>query len=198
MPGLKADSSLTDMLDLVAEEMGDGRISLRDIITILGTRSLTPLLLVPCIALVSPLSTLPGVPTLLAAVVGLVSLQMLTGRRHLWLPRVLLDRSLDSRRLSRVISAVRPAVIRVDRVISERLTVLTDRPWNLPALCLFCIVSFFMPLIEFVPFLTSTVAGALALFAVALFARDGLLMLAGYTLVGVAALLVARAVDLLF
>jgi len=60
MGGLKADSNLTDMLDLIADEMGDGQISLRDIIGILGTRSLTPLLLVPCIALVSPLSAVPG------------------------------------------------------------------------------------------------------------------------------------------
>ncbi|MDR9394246.1 MAG: exopolysaccharide biosynthesis protein [Roseovarius sp.] len=197
MPGLKSDSSLTDMLDLIASEMGDGHVSLRDIMRILGARSLTPLLLVPCIALVSPLSAVPGLPTLLAAVVGLVSLQLLTGRRRLWLPRVLLDRSLHVARLARVLAVMRPTVVRVDRLINERLTLLTDRPWNLPALCLFCIVSFFMPLIEFVPFLTSTLASALALFAVALFARDGLLMLAGYALVGVAALLVVQAVGFL-
>ncbi|WP_412505131.1 exopolysaccharide biosynthesis protein [Roseovarius sp. SYSU LYC5161] len=197
MPGLKSDSSLTDMLDLIASEMGDGHVSLRDIMRILGARSLTPLLLVPCIALVSPLSAVPGLPTLLAAVVGLVSLQLLTGRRRLWLPRVLLDRSLHVARLARVLAVMRPTVVRVDRLINERLTLLTDRPWNLPALCLFCIVSFFMPLIEFVPFLTSTLASALALFAVALFARDGLLMLAGYALVGVAALLVVKAVGFL-
>ena len=197
MPGLKSDSSLTDMLDLIASEMGDGHVSLRDIMRILGARSLTPLLLVPCIALVSPLSAVPGLPTLLAAVVGLVSLQLLTGRRRLWLPRVLLDRSLHVARLARVLAVMRPTVVRVDRLINERLTLLTDRPWNLPALCLFCIVSFFMPLIEFVPFLTSTLASALALFAVALFARDVLLMLAGYALVGVAALLVVQAVGFL-
>jgi len=90
----------------------------------------------------------------------------------------------------------RPVAV-VDPWINERLTWLADKPANLPALLIFCTVSFLMPLIEFVPFLTSTLASAMTLFAIELFARDGLFMLAGYTLVATGAVLVAQAVSLL-
>ena len=60
---------------------------------------------------------------------------------------------------------------------------------------IFCVVSFFMPLIEFVPFLTSILAAAMSLFAIGLFARDGVFMLVGYGLLAGGAALVVEAVQ---
>lgn len=194
-PELHPDAGLLELLDFIDAETGDGHISVGDVIRLLGPRSLIPLLLLPCLAMVSPLSAVPGVPSVLSAIVGLVAVQLLIGQKRLWLPDVLLRRSLHADRVSAMVKRLRPVMRRVDPCLHQRLIMLTDRPGNLPALCVFCAVSFFMPAIEFVPFLTSTLASAMAVFAVAMFARDGALMLVGYTLVGFGVLLIVQAVS---
>lgn len=192
-PELHPDAGLLELLDFIDAETGDGHISVGDVITLLGPRSLIPLLLLPCLAMVSPLSAVPGVPSILSAIVGLVSAQLLIGQKRLWLPRMLLRRSLHADRVSAMVERLRPLLRRVDPFLHKRLIMLTDRPGNLPALCVFCAVSFFMPAIEFVPFLTSILASAMAVFAVAMFARDGALMLVGYTLVAIGVVLITQA-----
>jgi hypothetical protein len=189
------NDNLTRLLEQIEAETGDGAVSVREVLGILGPRAFTPMLLVPSLVLVSPASAIPGVPSLLSALVGLVALQMLLGHARIWLPRLLLDRALDADRFARVLGALRGPVARVDPLINERLTWLADKPGNIPALAICATVSFFMPLIEFVPFLTSILAGAIALFATGMFARDGLFMLLGYGLVGGGAVLVTQAVQ---
>lgn len=192
-----ANDNLMRLLDRIEAETGDGAVSVRDVLAILGPRAFTPMLLVPSLVLVSPASAIPGVPSLLSLLVGLVALQMLLGHERIWLPRILLDRALDAPRVSRVLRALRGPVARVDPLINERMTWLSDKPGNIPALMICATVSFFMPLIEFVPFLTSILASATALFATGMFARDGRLVLLGYGLVSGGAVLVSQAVQTL-
>lgn len=183
------------LLDRIETETGDGAVSVREVLAILGPRAFTPMLLVPSLVLVSPASAIPGVPSLLSLLVGLVALQMLLGQDRIWLPRVLLDRALDAPRVSRVLRALRGPVRWIDPLIDARLTWLADKPGNLPALAICATISFVMPLVEFVPFLTSILATAIALFATGMFARDGVLMLLGYALLGAGAVLVTQAVQ---
>jgi hypothetical protein len=192
-PPAAANDNLMRLLDRIDQETGDGRVSVRDVAHVLGPRAFTPMLLAPCLAMVSPVSAIPGVPSFLSLLVGLVAVQMLFGQTRVWLPRALLDRSIDARRLSRAIGFLRRPVAVVDPWINERLTWAADKPGNLPALALFCVVSFFMPAIEFVPFLTSTLAGGMTLFAIGLFARDGAFMLAGYAFFAAGGVLVTQA-----
>lgn len=178
--------NLERLLDQL-EQIGQGRdesdpVSLGDIVEALGTRSFGALLLVPALAIVSPLSAIPTVPSILAAMIGLVAAQIILGRPALWVPGVLLRRSLTNRRLRQALEALRPLLRRLDPFINERLTVLTDRPGNIVALGLCCVIAFFMPAVEFVPFLTSVLATAMALFGLGIFVRDGALMLAGYAI----------------
>ncbi len=185
------------LLDQLEHETSDGRVSVRDVLELLGPRAFTPMLLVPCLVLVSPVSTVPGVPSLLALLVGLVAVQMLFGQTRIWLPVFLLDRAIDAERLRRTIRFLRRPVAVIDPWINERLTWLAERPANLPALLIFCLVSFLMPLIEFVPLLTSTLASAMTVFAIGLFARDGVFMLAGYALVAAGGALVTQTIMML-
>lgn len=189
------NDNLERLLDRL-EAVGRGRapddpVNLGDVVAALGARSFGALLLVPSLLIVSPLSAVPAVPTILAAMIGLVAVQIILGRPALWLPRVLLQRSLPSRRLVRALETLRPLLKRLDPYLNERLTALTDRPGNLAALGLCCVIPLMMPVIEFVPFLTSVVATAMALFGLGIFVRDGVLMLAGYGIVLAGALTLA-------
>lgn len=194
-PEPSSDDSLERLLQAVASAGNGDGVTLRDVLDTLGRRSFGPMLLVPALVIVSPASAVPTVPTLLALVIGFIAVQMILGREHVWLPRALLDRRLNEERFRKVLSFLRPIVRRVDPYIQERMTALTRRPANLFALGLCCIAPLLMPLGEVIPFLTSFLAGSLALFAVAIMFRDGLIMLLGYLCFSGGGTLLFQAID---
>lgn len=172
--------NLHQLVKQVASAGTDNGVSLRNIVDVLGPRSFGPILLVPALAIVSPASAIPTVPTLLCIAIGLVALQIVLKHDKVWLPKFLLDKRLSAHRFEQSLRFLRKLAYWLDPFIHERLTVLSDRPGNYPALLICCIMPIFMPLIELMPFVTSFVACALAFFAAGLLFRDGVLMLAGY------------------
>lgn len=186
------EDSLERMLDAVEEAAGGEVVTVEDVLRALGPRAFGPLLLAPSLVMVSPASIAPGLASVLAAAVGLVAVQMLLGRRSVWLPRILLARGMKAKRLRRGVQALRGPVRRIDPLVGERLVPLAERPGNAPALVFCAGIAPFMPLVELIPFATSLSASAMALFALGVFARDGLLMLVGYALLGGGALLIGR------
>lgn len=187
--GASTPGSLSRILDDLDAAAAGERVSVADVVAHVGTRSFAPLLLVPALVLVSPLSAIPLVPTTLGLFVALVAAQMLLGQRRLWLPGVLLNRDIRADRFRAAIAALRGPVARVDPWLRVRLTVLTDRPASAVPLMLCLAISLSMPLLEVVPMMTSILAVAVSLFAVGLFVRDGVIVVVGYAAVASGGLL---------
>ncbi|SMP71332.1 Exopolysaccharide synthesis, ExoD [Desulfonatronum zhilinae] len=83
-------SNLEQLLDRIEEvASGRNRVSLGSIVEAVGSRSFGPLLLLAGIILASPLSGIPGMPTTMAVVVLLIAIQLLIGRKHLVLRRLM-------------------------------------------------------------------------------------------------------------
>ena len=61
----------------------------------------------------------------MAAIVFLVSAQILIGMDHAWLPGALLRRSMPGKRLRQATQAIRPYARFVDRLLWPRLTFFT-------------------------------------------------------------------------
>lgn len=197
-PGVKARYRKGGLHQLVKQIAGAGTgagVTLRDIVEALGPRSFGPMLLVPALAIVSPASAIPTVPTLLTIAIGLIAVQMVFKRDTVWLPEFLMTRRLGARRFEQTLTFLRKLAYWMDPIIHERLTVLTDRPGNYAALLICSVMPLFMPLIELMPFVTSFVACALALFAAGLLFRDGVLMLAGYAVVAIGGVFVYQITD---
>lgn len=173
-------SEILDRLEAAAEEAD---VSVDDLISHIGERSLAPLLLVPALLVVSPLSAIPGSPTLSAIIIGLIAVQMLLGRKRLWLPRTVQTRRVPSDRLRRATGFLRPPVTRLERLIRARLLAVTSRPGQVVILLTCLLITLVMPLMEILPLLSSIAALAIAFFATGLLTRDGLLVLVGYAIV---------------
>lgn len=172
--------NLHTLVKLIAEAGGPNGVTMRDLVDTLGPRSFGPMLLVPALAIVSPASAIPTVPTLLSFAIGLIAIQIFLKHDKVWLPEFLLRKRLSARRFAQTLTFLRKLAYWLDPFIKERLVVLTDRPGNYAALLICSVMPLFMPLIEFMPFVTSFVACALALFAAGLLFRDGAMMLLGY------------------
>ncbi|MCB1427112.1 MAG: exopolysaccharide biosynthesis protein [Zhengella sp.] len=150
----------------------------------LGHMSHAALVLLPALVVVTPLSGIPGLSSLLGITIGLVSLQMIAGRRRLWLPKWILRQEVGSRKLVRTLRSLRKPAGFADRLTRERLSWLVRPPARLllQVLCMIC--GFAMPFLEVIPFSSSILGGAIAAFATAILARDGLLAAIGLVLAG--------------
>jgi hypothetical protein len=180
--------TISDLLETVAAAADGDSVTLRRIVAGLGDRSFGALLLVPGLALVSPLSGIPGAPTLAASLVALIVVQMLIGRQSLWLPRILADRKIPARRLQQAVAFLRRPVGRAEGVMAPRLGFLADRPWSYLALGTCLVLTLIVPLMEIVPFLATTAGLAISLLAAGMLVRDGLMMVGGYGVVLLGAL----------
>lgn len=175
---------LVALLDRIAALPG-ARISIGEIVAAVGDTAFTPLILLAALIIVSPLSGIFGLPSLFGALMVLISGQMLAGRRHLWLPGALRRRAIAAPRLRRALARLRRPAALLERWLHPRLTVLTDgAAGRVPVLLIFA-TGCGLPLLEVLPFVSSLVALAIAALAAGLFARDGLLVLAGYAIYGV-------------
>lgn len=170
-------ASLGSILAEIEKLEGDGTVTLGEVMRVIGRVSFTPLLIVPAIALVSPLSGIPFFSTIMGLVIFLVSLQMLLRRDHLWLPDWLLKLKASRARVRAAFEKLHPFVAWLDRRTHTRLTALTYRPLVfIPQLI--CVVSgMCLPLLEVVPFSSSMVGLAVALLGIGMLARDGVFLL---------------------
>lgn len=175
MPEARPVANLEDLLDrlnALAEE--NDQVALHDVLHALGRRSFGPWLLVIGLVTISPVGDIPTVPTMMAAIVFLISVQLLLRRPHFWLPPWLLNRSTSSGKLTKTTGWVRKPARWIDKILRPRLEFATGHAGTYAIAALCVLIALGMPPMEFVPF-TGTVAGsALAAFGIALIANDGL------------------------
>ena len=150
------------------------------------------LLLLPALILVSPLSGIPGFATVGGLTIALIALQMLANRSAIWLPGILLRRSLTS---ARVLSALdrldRPARF-IDRHTVARAGWFVTFPGRQLALATCAVCGCAMPFLELVPFSATTLASVVTILAAALLVRDGLVVALGLAGFGLAVLGLTR------
>ena len=181
-PGTRTLSHLLDGMDHAADA---DLVTLRHVMAEFGDRSITPFILVISLLLVSPLSGIPGAPTLGAIAIFLLSVQALTGRRRLWLPEFLLNREVKSSRLKKMVQWLRKPCGFIDRFARRRLVVLTQGPMRFLTLLACTLIPLGWPPLEVLPFVSTIGAATVALMAFGLFTRDGLFVLLGYLMIGV-------------
>lgn len=182
--GAQAESVTQLLGRMAADPPPDGKLSLNALLERAGRRG--PAFLMLFLTLLSMIfSVVPGVSTVLALPLLLLSWQILLGRRKLSLPGWVGRRSLDHMVLAQGLHARLHYVQRVERFLRPRLTFLCAGPsLRLVGLAsLFCTLVLAAPLpgLNFPPTL------AVFLMALGLLGQDGLLVLAGF----VVALLVA-------
>ena len=110
--------SLEQLLDRISKAAREkGPVSVNDILNVLGRRSFGPVLLAAGLVTLAPLiGDIPGVPTIIGAVVFLIAMQLLLDRKHFWLPYWLLRRSVERDRLCKAIEWMRFLARFIDRL----------------------------------------------------------------------------------
>lgn len=186
--GVMSTGTNQTLVDVVEEIThagdGDGPITVEEIVETVGSRSFGALLLVPGLIVLSPISGIPGVPSLGGIAIFLIAGQMLLGRKSLWLPGFLLRRSVSQERMGRAERFLLPPARFVDRITGERWTFLTSgiMAYVIAAACV--LIAVVMPPLEAILFANVLTAAAVSAFGLALVANDGLLALIAFGFTG--------------
>jgi hypothetical protein len=185
---VSGDHSAGDLAGVIEQVTTAGKpdepTSIDQIVEAIGQRSFGPLILVPGLIVLSPLSGMPGVPTLGGIAVLLIAGQMLLGRQTVWLPAFIRRRSIAPRRMTQAGRFLMPVARFVDRFTGRRLAWLTRKPWSyfIAASCI--LIAVLMPPLEAIIFANVLTAAAITAFGLALVAHDGLLAALAFALTG--------------
>jgi len=178
--------NLNDLLDKIRDTADGGdRVSLDEIMDAVGRRSFGPLLLLAGVFVSAPgIADIPGVPTVIGLFVLIISIQLVFGGDHFWLPGWLLKRRIKSKTIEKMTTSkwVRKPAKFVDHLLKERLCSLTGRP-AMVIIAMVCVLTMLvMPLTEVVPLSANVVGASLVAFGLALMANDGLMTLLGFVI----------------
>lgn len=173
------DWSMTRILDCAMDVSDREDVCVGDMIAAFGPASFLPLLLMPAMLLVSPLSGIPLFSSFCAVLIILVATQMVAGRSCVWLPDWVKRRSLSGQQLRKGLIRVRPLAAWFDRNAHRRMGVLFRRPiwYVLPLSCVG--LAAMIPFLELVPFSSSLLGLAVVFISLGMLTRDGLWVLAG-------------------
>lgn len=177
-------ANMEQLLDRIQTGARDREfISIGEMMDSVGRRTFGPIVLLAGFILVTPLSGVPGVPTLMGLLILLTLGQILLGRKHLWLPDWLVTRKIPRQRLFQGIRWLRPSARRIDYLTRPRLTLLVKGP-GLYAMALACmVISIVMPATELIPFSSSIAGVVLLFFGLAMISRDGVLVILAWAIV---------------
>jgi hypothetical protein len=174
---------IVDRLDETAQ--GRERVTLGDVVEAFGRRSFLPMLMVPALLVLSPLSGIPLFSSVCGITIALIAAQMLwPGRDHLWLPDRLMRQNISGARARKSVAQLGRIARRLDGLARDRLKwFVGHRPGRtlLEASCF--VAGAAMPFFEIVPFTSSILGFAVLLMATALLTRDGIFALAGLVVI---------------
>ncbi|WP_226779116.1 exopolysaccharide biosynthesis protein [Oceaniglobus trochenteri] len=175
---------IVEQLDALSDSE---KISVREIIQNFGRTSFLPMLLVPALMLVSPLSGIPLFSTFCGLWIVAVALQRLARRERLWLPGLITRREVSGAALHRAAGRLRWVADWLDRNSRPRLRVLVTPPLSLLAYFMCAVAGLVIPFLELVPFSSSILGLLVALVAVGLLVRDGVYLIVAVGVGAVAA-----------
>lgn len=177
-------ATIGELLDAVEHEAeASGSMSVGQIQAMAGRRAYGPLLLLPGLVAVTPISGIPTVPSIIGAIVAVVSSQLLMGRQHVWLPARLRNAALGAERVRQGLRFARPLARAIDRVVRRRLPALTGAASLRVAAAICLLVAATMPPLEVLPFMATSAGTIIALYGLALTVHDGILIITAHALV---------------
>ena len=178
------------LLDLANAASGD-RIRLGGLVGVLGDRAFGILILIFALPNAVGLGAIPGVSAVFGLPQLFVALQMMVGRKQLWLPNWLLDRSIARSDFAKMVDKSLPYLLRAERVLRPRLLAMSSYAAERFLGFVFAVLAGIVSLP--IPFGNQPPAVAMAIISVGLAERDGVTVIVGL-IAAVIAIAIAGAV----
>ena len=152
------------------------RIAIGELLDGFGDRSFGAAMLLLALPNMVPLP--PGASTVFGLPLMLIAAQLAVGRRSVWLPQAIRDRSIATTVFSRIVHTTRPYLRRAERLLSPRLLIMlspiSTRLIGVACFILAILIALPIPLANFLGGLS------VAAFSLGLLRHDGIAILFGW------------------
>lgn len=169
-----APSTLCGVIDrLLDRTEAQDSVTLNDVFSAFSGRLYGPLMLIPSLALITPLGGIPLMPIAIAIVLVLVAGQRVLGLEEPWVPKRMREREIDRQKLEAAFKKLRPIAKAVDKVIRPRLSFLVRGPMERVIALVIVLVGLSVPVFGLVPLAAMIPGAAAVLLCLAITGRDG-------------------------
>lgn len=168
-------NSLSGLLDNLKSKVNGDPVDVGELVKAFQYRGFGPLLLVPAL-LVILVGAIPGIPAVGGLVIALISIQIILGREHPWLPKKLRSFSVSGKKLRSGIRIVKPYAEKIDSFIRPRFKILITKFSKRCVAVVTFVLACLTVIIGFIPGLPILAMLPVLFFALGFSARDGLLI----------------------
>ena len=159
------------------------RVTFREILIGLRHRAFGFTLLVFALPCCLPMP--PGIPTVCGVALVLIALNLIIGRRRLWVPRAIAEKSIARADLKRIVDRALPYLQRLERICRPRIAIVTE-PMGKRLIGLVVLLLGVLLILP-IPFLGNMPPGVAAvIIAIGVSERDGLVVLVGLFVAAIA------------
>ncbi|WP_332719259.1 exopolysaccharide biosynthesis protein [Pelagibacterium mangrovi] len=174
-----SDGPLAKLVDELKDRTENGEeVSIGLVQEIAGTRAAGPILLLPALIVISPLSIIPGLPSVVGVSTILVAGQVALGRDRLWLPQWLTKRCIPAKHGKTLLRFLTPVGETVDKLVKPRAEATAGPLFGRIGALVCVLVGAIMPVLELIPFTSTWAASIIFVYALAITVKDGFLALA--------------------
>lgn len=166
------------LMELIENKDLRGDLTYQYILQTLGNRVFGIAILFFALPSILPFSAIPGVAVFFSFPIVILALEMILGRKSLWLPRRFTQKTISHTTITKVISAILPYVIQLEGLSKPRLAFMTCRPMEIinGITILFLALLLMLPL----PFSNFIFGALLVIFSMGMIEKDGFLVFIGY------------------
>ena len=170
-------TNLTGILDKIHEESEGDEIAIENVVSSLKYRGYGPLLLVPAIFNLLPTGAIPGVPSLMGIIIIFISTQMIIGKKYPLIPKRLREVKVKREKFEKSRKFLSPYTKKIDRFLKPRFRFLTS-DISSRFIGLSCAtLGMSMPALGLIPLAADIPAFVVALYALGLSTRDGIVIM---------------------
>ena len=180
---------LESLLDKAIDSADGDKLRVGEILDAYGSRSFGPVIAILALIVCSPIGGIPFLPMIFAALILLIAVQLLVGRKHPWVPDAIKGIGVDIEKAKSFRKKAGGTLDKVDALISPRLEWAAGDMAQYAAMICVCFLCLIMaaPPLELIPFAVAVPGAAILLFGLGLTAKDGLLMILGFAATAAAA-----------
>lgn len=178
-------ASLSGVIDRLLEDTDEqDKVSLDSVFKAFSGRLYGPLMLIPSLALLTPLGGIPLMPIAIAIVLVLVAGQRVLGLEEPCVPKRMREKEIERQKMVGAFKKIRPVAKFIDTLIRPRLTVLVQGPMERFIALAIVLVGLSVPVFGLVPLAAMIPGAAAVLLSLAVTARDGVLVLLAIAVIG--------------
>lgn len=183
-----------DSVNKIVEKLDDAaegeEVTVGKIIEKFGKRTYGPLLFVIGLISLSPLGAIPGASLLFASLIIILMAQFIFRSGAPWIPDWIKNACVNSDRFTSGLDKIRPTLGKLDGLVRERLTALSEPPWSYGMALIAILLALVMYPLALVPWGVAPPSFALCMIGLGIATRDGVILIIGW-IIAVAAMAAA-------